>query len=202
MARPDGPQVAGVVEAEAGFRRDRLGVRERDPVESPVVTRQQQLAAGREYHAQLPASGPGVLAAERMVGMIEITNEPFPGAAEERNIAHDLVLDERAADRAFDAEAVIVADAEPHARLERVRRLPGHDVDRPADRVPPVQRPLRTSQDFDALDVQEDRRTPSPAVPDRRHRGEWLNWGRRRRPCCSCRCRGSSLAPRRCAATS
>ena len=66
-----------------------------------------------------------------------------------------LFLIERAADRAFGAKPVVVAGGEPNARLERVRRLPGHDVDRPADRVPSVERPLRPPQDFDALDVQE-----------------------------------------------
>ena len=36
-----------------------------------------------------------------------------------------------------------------------VGRLPGDDVNRAADRVAPVKRPLRPPQDFDAFDVQE-----------------------------------------------
>ena len=160
---------------------------------------QQQLAAGREYYAQPPASGPGVLAAERMVGMIEITHEPFPRAAEERKTAHHLVLDERTAYGAFDAEPVIVPTP---SRMLVSSVLPGCRVTMLI--VPPtdssVERPLRASQDFDALDVQkigEHHRRPSQIDAIEVNGGTRVGADNR-----ACRCRGSSLAPRRRASTS
>jgi hypothetical protein len=49
-------------------------------------------------------------------------------AAQEREIAHLLVRDQRAAHGAFGAKLVAVAGSEPNARLERVGRLHGDDV--------------------------------------------------------------------------
>ena len=49
--------------------------------------------------------------------MIEVGHEAFTRAAEKREIAHHLVLDERAADGAFSAELVVVAGGKPNAHL-------------------------------------------------------------------------------------
>ena len=96
-----------------------------------------------EYDAQLPPAGPRVLAAERVVRMIDIVHEALARASEKREVAHHLVLDQRAADGAFEAELVVVTGGEPYAGVERVGRLPGDDVDRAADGVAPVERSLR-----------------------------------------------------------
>jgi hypothetical protein len=72
-----------------------------------------------------------------MVGVIEILHEPLARAAKERDIAHHFVLDQRATDGAFGAKRVVVAGGEPNARLDRVGRLPGDDVDRPPTELRP-----------------------------------------------------------------
>ena len=87
--------------------------------------------------------------------MIEILDQAIARAAEKREPTHHLVLDEWSSYGAFGAELVIVTRGQADARLQRVGRLPGDDVDRAADRVATVERPLRTPQDLDPLHVQK-----------------------------------------------
>src|SRR6185503_633011 len=87
--------------------------------------------------------------------MIEIPDEAIARATEKGETTHHLVLDEWSPYSAFGAELVVVARGQSDARLEHIGRLPGDDVDRAADRVATVERPLRTPQDLDPLHVQK-----------------------------------------------
>src|SRR3954452_2799911 len=87
--------------------------------------------------------------------MLEILDQAITRAAEESETTHHLILDERSPYGSFGAELVVVASGQADARLERVGRLPGDDVDRAADRVATVERPLRTPKDLDPLHVQK-----------------------------------------------
>ncbi len=107
-------------------------------------TAKSPLVVGSKYDPELPSARPRVVTAEGVVRVIEILHETRAHAAEEREIAHHMVLDQWAADGAFGAELVVVAGGEAHRRLEGVGRLPREDVDGAADCVAPVERPLGT----------------------------------------------------------
>ena len=154
-ARANRPRAVWIVEAESGLGVNRLGLPQRDPVETPVVGRYQQLAAGAEDDAHLSAARPVVHTAQGVVGASDVLHEAVARVADDRDTGHHLVLDERSADGGFGAELGMAAGGQPGGPLERVGRLAAHDVDRASDRVAPVQRPLRAPQDLDPLDVQE-----------------------------------------------
>src|SRR5215213_1080122 len=146
MARAHLPRAGGADESVSTLCFDWLGIRERDAIEATIVARKQQVALSPEHHPQLPAPRPGVFAAQRVGRVIEILHEAVARAAEEREVAHHPVLDQRASDRAFGAEPVVITGREPDAGLERVRRLTSEDVDRPPHRVTAVKRALRAAQ--------------------------------------------------------
>src|SRR6185503_15945310 len=108
-----------------------------------------------EYHFQLTAETPRILAGERRVRMVEIAHESVARAAKDRDVSHQLVSDERTTEGTLRAEGVVAASRQPHTHLRRVRGLAGHNVDGATHGVAPVERTLRTAQDLDPLDVEE-----------------------------------------------
>ena len=74
-----------------------------------------------------------------------------------RDPDHELVGDERAADRAFQRQRVVVAVGGAGIAAEFFGRALGDQVDRACGRAAPVQRALRPTQHLDPVDVVEAR---------------------------------------------
>src|SRR5262249_34147250 len=148
MARPHRPQVRWVFEAESWFRQNRLRIRKRSPVESAVITRKQHFAPRSEKEAKLAPACPSVVAAKGVIRMIEVAHEARARVTHERDVPHHFVLPQRPIDNSFRSDLAVTADNEMSPCFECISRLSGHDVDRAADRVAPVERTLRTSQNF------------------------------------------------------
>ena len=119
------------------------------------VAREQELALRSEREPQLAASRRDVVAAERVVGMVEVADEPFPNPAQDGRAAAQAALHERAAHSRLGAKRLQVSEPDALRGGERLaRRLRDH-VQRAADRVAAVERPLRPAQHLDPLEVQE-----------------------------------------------
>src|SRR3546814_5413214 len=82
--------------------------------------------------------------AGREVGHVTVAFGLPAGDAE-----HQLVAGDRPANRAEEAEAVMVADARLGFAGEIIRRPLGNDVDRTGDRVAAIERALRPAQHLD-----------------------------------------------------
>ena len=126
------------------------------------VTRQQQVRPPIEHHAQLTARGGDIIAAKRVVQMFEVADETVPDATFERDRPHQSVAFQRPAHPRVRAKLSEVAGGDMGGRLEVIGGRPGNEVHRPADGVPPIQRALRPSKHFDAIQIEK---------PRERHRG-------------------------------
>ncbi len=108
-----------------------------------------------EREPQLAASRRHVVAAERVVGMVEVADEPIPNPAQDGRAAAQPALHERPAHSCLGAQRLQVSEPDALRGGERLaRRLRDH-VQRAADRVAAVERPLRPAQHLDPLEVQE-----------------------------------------------
>ena len=87
--------------------------------------------------------------------MIEIADESVAHAAQKRGTAHHPAADEGAAHPGLGPHFRGAAGREPHGRLGLVGRRPGNQVHRAADNVAAVERPLRSAEHFDSLEVQK-----------------------------------------------
>ena len=76
----------------------------------------------------------------------------------------------RSVDRRPHVEAVPAPGRHVTRKPEMIAGIPGHDPDRSAAGIAPEERPLGASEDFDSVDVQENR-SPNPrCVRSRRRR--------------------------------
>ena len=160
--RPNVVEIRGVVELISRLRDQHLVVGQRHATLLVDVARQQHARPAIEHHAQLAPCGGGVVAAKRMVRMIEVADETVTDTARDRERSHHAVAFERPAHPRVRATLSEVSSRETGRRLKVVGRRAGYEVHRPADGVPSIQRALRPSKHFDALQVEKSRE---------RHRG-------------------------------
>ena len=102
------------------------------------VGRQQQVRPAIEHHLQLAAGGGDIIAAERMVRMVEVADETIPDASRERHGAHHPVAFQRSAEPGVDAKLSEVSSCETGGGLEIVGGRPGDEVHRATDHVASV----------------------------------------------------------------
>ena len=126
-----------------------------DPALAIDVARQQQIRAAIEDDAQLAAGRGDIVAAKRMVRMLEIADVAVADAARERERSHDSVSLERAADPRVAVKRAEVPRRELGGRLKFVCGRPGNQVHRPTDSVASIQRALRSAQHFDAVQIEK-----------------------------------------------
>ena len=155
-------EIGGVVELISRLCEQDLVVGQRNSGLVVDVTRQQQVRPPIEHHAQLTARGGDIIAAKRVVQMFEVADETVPDATFERDRPHHSVAFQRPAHPRVRAKLSEVAGGDTGGRLEVIGGRPGNEVHRPADGVPPIQRALRPSKHFDAIQIEK---------PRERHRG-------------------------------
>ena len=90
-------EIGRVVELISRLRDQHLVVGQRNSILVVDVARQQQARPAIEHHAQLTPCGGDVIAAKRMVRMLEVADETVPDAAFERDRPHHPVAFERPA---------------------------------------------------------------------------------------------------------
>ena len=150
-------EIRGVVELISRLRHQHLVVRQWNPSLVIHVARQQQIGAAIEDHAQLTARGGHVVAAKWMVRMLEVADEAVADAARERDRSHHSVAFQRSAHARVCATLSEVSGCEMGGRLEVIGGRAGYEVHRAADGVPSIQRALRPSKHFDALQIEKPR---------------------------------------------
>ena len=156
VAVPHFPHALGNIERRRlHFRDECLGKEQRDTFPLGKIARQQDLVPAAQNETKLRPARPRIFASQRVVGVHEVLYEPVAETAKERKAAHHFVFDQRSADGSISAERVVVAGADPRARLEAVRGLARDDVDGAADGVATVEGSLRSAENFDALDVEK-----------------------------------------------
>ena len=155
-------EIGGVVELISRLRDQHLVVGQWNSSLVVDVARQQQVRPAIEHHAQLAPCGGVIIAAKRMVRMLEVADETVPDAARERDRPHHSVAFQRPAHSRVRAQLSEASGCEMGGRLEVIGGRAGYEVHRPADGVASVQRALRPSQHFDAIQIEK---------PRERHRG-------------------------------
>ena len=177
-------EIGRVVELISRLRDQHLVVGQRNPTLVVDVARQQQVRPAIEHHAQLAPCGGDIIAAKRMVRMLEVADETVPDAARERDRPHHPVAFERPADPRVRAKLSEVSGGETGGRLEVVGGRPGYEVHRPADGVASIQRALRPSKHFDAIQIEklrERHRRPSEVDAVEIHRRTRIRSGEQQR---------------------
>ena len=106
-------KIRRVVDLKSRFDDQGFVEHQRNPALIVDVARQPQIGPAIEHQEQLAAGRGHVIAAEGMVGMIEVANVAVLDAARERDRSHHLVANERAAD--------VRASA-------KLREVPGRDI--------------------------------------------------------------------------
>ena len=89
--------------------------------------------------------------------MLEVADETVPDATRERDRPHHSVAFERPAHPRVRAKLSEVSGGEMGGRLEVIGGRAGYEVHRPADGVASIQRALRPSKHFDALQIEKPR---------------------------------------------
>ena len=173
-------EIGGVVELKSRLRDQYLVVGQWNSILVVDVGRQQQVRPAIEHHAQLAPRGGDVVAAERMVRMLEVADETVPDAARERDRPHHSVAFERPAHPRVRAKLSEVSGCEMGGRLEVIRGRAGYEVYRPANRVPSIQSALWSTEHFDALQIEkslEHHRRPGEVDAVEIHRRTWIRSG-------------------------
>ena len=111
-------EIGGIVELISRLRDQHLVVGQRNSSLVVDVARQQQVRPAIEHHAQLAACGGDVIAAKRMVRMLEVADETVPDASRERDRPHHSVAFERPAQPRVRAKLAEVSGCELGGRLE------------------------------------------------------------------------------------
>ena len=176
-------EIGGVVELISRLRHQHLVVGQRNASLVVDVARQQQVRPAIEHHAQLAACGGVIIAAKRMVRMLEVADETVPDAARERDRPHHSVAFERPAHPRVRAKLSEVSGCEMGGRLEVIGGRAGYEVHRPADGVASIQRALRPSKHFDALQIEKPRerhRRPGEVHAVEIDRRTWIRSGKHR----------------------
>ena len=174
-------EIGRVVELISRLRDQHLVVGQRNSILVVDVARQQQVRPAIEHHAQLAPRGGDIIAAKRMVRMLEVADETVPDAARERDRPHHSVAFERPAHPRVRAKLSEVSGCEMGGRLEVIGGRAGDEVHRPADRVASIQRALRPSKHFDALQIEKPRerhRRPSEVDAVEIHRRTRIRSGK------------------------
>ena len=114
-------EIGGVVELKSRLRDQHLVVGQWNSILVVDVARQQQVRPAIEHHAQLAPRGGDVVAAKRMVRMLEVADETVPDAALERDRPHHSVAFERPAHPRVRAKLSEVSGCEMGGRLEVIR---------------------------------------------------------------------------------
>ena len=144
-----------VVDLKSRLHDQHLVEGQRSPTLVVDVARQQQVRPAIEDHAQLASRRGDIIAAKRMVRMLEVVDVAVPDAARERDRPHQSVALERPADPRVRTKLSEVPGCEIGGRLEVVRWRPGDQVDRPADGVASIQGALRSPKHFDAIQIEK-----------------------------------------------
>jgi hypothetical protein len=119
-----------------------------------------RLAAGGALLGLALVAGASFLVArgnEQMVRMLEVADEAVADAARERDRPHHSVAFQRSAHPRVCATLSEVSSCEMGRRLEVIGGRAGYEVHRAADGVPSIQRALRPSKHFDALEIEKPR---------------------------------------------
>ena len=91
-------EIRRVVDLKSRFDDQGFVERQWNPALIVDVARQPQIGSAIEHQEQLATRGGHVIAAEQMVGMVEVAYVAVPDAARERDRSHHLVANQRAAD--------------------------------------------------------------------------------------------------------
>ena len=143
--------------------------------------RQQQVRPAIEHHAQLAPRGGVIIAAKRMVRMLEVADETVLDATRDRERPHHSVAFERPAHSRVRAKLSEVSGCDMGGRLEVIGGRAGYEVYRPADRVPSIQGALRSTKHFDAIQIEKPRehhRRPGEVHTVEIHRRTWIRSGK------------------------
>ena len=145
----------GLSNLKSRLHRQHLVEGQRRPALVVDVARQQQIRPAIEDDAQLAPRRGDIVAAKRMVRMVEVADVAVADAPRERDSPHHPVAFERAADPRVGAKRAEVPGGELGGRLEVVGGRPGDQVDRAADRVASIQGALRSAQHLDAIQIEK-----------------------------------------------
>ena len=148
-------KIGRVVELKSRLHGQHLVEGQWSPALVVDVARQQQIRPAIEDHAQLAPRRGDIVAAKRMVRMLEVADVAVADAPRERDRPHHPVAFERPADPRVGAKLAEVPGGEIGGRLEVVRRRPGDQVHRPTDRVASIQGALRSAKHFDAIQIEK-----------------------------------------------
>ena len=174
-------EIGRVVDVKSRLHRQHLVEGEWSPILGVDITRQQQIRPVIEHHAQLAPCCGDVIAAKRMVRMLEVADVTLADAARERDRARHAVAFERPAGPRGGAKRVEVPGGEIGGRLESrssgawISGSPPHRPRSAHTRCPAVRAALRRDPNRGIA------RTPSPAERGRRHQGTSPNLDLNRR---------------------
>ena len=120
-----------------------------------IVAAQDDLELGGRGEAQLRAAADRPLAVGIAGAGGDILQIAVAAAGDQRKGCGELVLDDRAADIAFEPHEIVIAIGRLEPPFEAVAGPAADHVDRSAHRIAAVERALRSAQHLDPLHIQE-----------------------------------------------
>ena len=148
-------KIRGIVHLKARFDRQDLRIVERSRIAVGQVRRDPQLGARIEHDAQLPARTNHVLAAERMVRVIQIADCTRADTPQDGAAAHEPSRNDGTADARVDTKGAVASAADTERGFLVARGCSADQIDGAAEAVPAIERPLRPAEDFDPVEIQK-----------------------------------------------